>query len=457
MKAKLRSLLCLLVLCCSGLRNADAQGTAFTYQGRLNVGGAPATGNYDFRFRLAADPLANNYVGSPFPTNAVPVTGGLFTVTLDFGTGIFNGSNCWLEVDVRTNGAGSYTVLTPLQAVAPSPYAEFANSASNLSGTLPAGQINGTVSSANIAGTYGNALVLNNAANSFTGSFNGNGANVSNVNAAALNGLNATNFWQLGGNNVAAGQFIGSTNTKPVEIWAGGARALRLEPNSGNPPNVIGGSSNNYVSAGVYGATIGGGGKGGQSNSVFAIGGTIGGGFNNVVSNYNGTVGGGINNTASGNASYVGGGSENLASGDHATVAGGQGNVAGGDHSVIAGGNLGTASGTYAFIGGGDENSASGYFGVVAGGDVNSASGFDSAIGGGANNLASGYYATIPGGVGNVASGIFSFAAGNLAFATNQGAFVWADSQYANFGSSNNDSFSVRAQGGARFVTGGAG
>src|SRR5688500_10028549 len=32
-----------------------AQGTAFTYQGRLQNNGTPANGAYDFRFKLAAD------------------------------------------------------------------------------------------------------------------------------------------------------------------------------------------------------------------------------------------------------------------------------------------------------------------------------------------------------------------------------------------------------------------
>jgi hypothetical protein len=82
--------------------SSPAQGTAFTYQGRLNDGGAPAFGTYDFRFRLASDPLANDYVGSSLLTNGVSVQNGLFTVALDFGPGIFTGSSLWLEVDVRT-------------------------------------------------------------------------------------------------------------------------------------------------------------------------------------------------------------------------------------------------------------------------------------------------------------------------------------------------------------------
>jgi len=41
-----------------------AQGTAFTYQGRLNASGQPANGVYDLRFRLSSDALGNNYVGA---------------------------------------------------------------------------------------------------------------------------------------------------------------------------------------------------------------------------------------------------------------------------------------------------------------------------------------------------------------------------------------------------------
>ena len=94
-----------------------SQGTAFTYQGRLNNNGVPATGLYDLRFQLFLDPLGNNHAGSAVLTNAVPVTNGLFTVALDFGPGIFDGSNYWLEVDAKTNNAGVYVDLSPLQAV----------------------------------------------------------------------------------------------------------------------------------------------------------------------------------------------------------------------------------------------------------------------------------------------------------------------------------------------------
>src|SRR5882757_2850482 len=48
------SLICLIVLVImtSTIANTLAQGTAFTYQGRLSDGGAPANGNYDLRFTI---------------------------------------------------------------------------------------------------------------------------------------------------------------------------------------------------------------------------------------------------------------------------------------------------------------------------------------------------------------------------------------------------------------------
>ena len=61
------------------------------------------------------------------------------------------------------------------------------------------------------------------------------------------------------------------------------------------------------------------------------------------------------------------------------------------------------------------------------------------------------------GGFENSAAGDWSFAAGHRAKANHNGSFIWADSQIPDFTSSTYDEFSVRAQGGARFFTGGAG
>jgi hypothetical protein len=261
----------------SQLSTAFAQGTAFTYQGRLNSGTNPAAGLYDFQFALSNAPSGGSQIGVTVTNPAVVVTNGLFTTTIDFGS-VFAGQAIWLAISVRTNGAGSYVGLTPLQPLTATPYAVFANS----------------------------------------------------------------------------------------------ARGLVVQQNSDGAPNVILGSSANFVSGGVEGATIAGGG----------------------ATNYYGSP-------------YT--------------------------------------------------NSVTADFGTVSGGAQNFAEGFVSTVVGGTGNIASGDYATVGGGYDNTASGEYSFAAGNLARATNDGSFVWADSQSTGFYSTNNDSFNVMAHGGASFVTGGAG
>lgn len=74
-----------------------AQGTAFTYQGRLNSGTNPATGIFDLRFTVYDAVSGGNVAGSALTNAATPVTNGLFTVMLDFGSGVFNGNARWLE------------------------------------------------------------------------------------------------------------------------------------------------------------------------------------------------------------------------------------------------------------------------------------------------------------------------------------------------------------------------
>ena len=59
----------------------------------------------------------------------------------------------------------------------------------------------------------------------------------------------------------------------------------------------------------------------------------------------------------------------------------------------------------------------------------------------------------MPGGANNVAGGKYSFAAGQQAQASNQGAFVWADSQNATFTSTGNNQFLIRAEGGVGIGT----
>ena len=81
---------------------ARAQTTAFTYQGQLNSNNVPITGVYDLQFKIYN---GNNAVVGKWLTNSlVGITNGLFTTTVDFGAGVFDGSTRSLEIGVRTNG-----------------------------------------------------------------------------------------------------------------------------------------------------------------------------------------------------------------------------------------------------------------------------------------------------------------------------------------------------------------
>jgi hypothetical protein len=356
-----------LVILNTELSTTSAQGTAFTYQGRLNDGGNPANGLYDFRFKLASDDLGNNYVGDAYLTNAIPVTNGQFITTVDFGAGIFTGSNYWLEVDVRTNNPANtlaYTTLAPLQGVTPTPYSVFANTASNVSGTVYAAQLSGPIPGGQLSGTYPGAVNFDNPANSFAG----NGGGLTNVNAATVSGLNATNFWQTAGNSgtTAGVNYLGTMDNQPVELHAFSLRALRLEPggvssygvSEGSPaptgaPNVIGGAPANFVAPGTVGAVIEGGGATnwlgtGATNSIASQAdfSTIGGGFNNTIqfeAVYS-AIGGGHNNTIQSNSydSTLGGGHYNTIQSNsyNSTVAGGYDNTieANSPYCTISGG-----------------------------------------------------------------------------------------------------------------------
>jgi hypothetical protein len=124
-----RGVLCLPLLWALAVLPSYSQ-TAFTYQGHLLEGGAPANGSYDLRFDLSDAVTNGNYLGPTVTIAPVSVSNGLFTVGLDFGGASFDGSPRWLEIGVRTNtSTGPYTVLVPRQPVTPTPYALFAQTA----------------------------------------------------------------------------------------------------------------------------------------------------------------------------------------------------------------------------------------------------------------------------------------------------------------------------------------
>jgi trimeric autotransporter adhesin len=309
MNTKLNYLSVALILL-AGVHQAIAQGTAFTYQGRLNNGASLTSGSYDMKFTLYATNLTGNAIAGPVTNSAITVNNGLFTTTLDFGGGVFTGTNYWLDMFVRTNGASSFTELSPRQPVTPVPYAVMAESVNgpglsvqqNTNGApnVIGGSQNNSVSSGVVGATIGGGGAVNYHGASYTnrvaGSFGTVGGGAGNI----ASGYSAT----VGG---------GNENTA-----------------SGTDATVSGGEGNTASDAN---ATV----AGGEQNVASINDATVGGGDENIARGAYATVGGGENNTASGFSATVGGGSANTASGDNATVAGGNGNTASGDDSFAAG------------------------------------------------------------------------------------------------------------------------
>lgn len=252
--------------------------------------------------------------------------------------------------------------------------------------------------------------------------------------------------WLLNGNRGTdpANNFLGTTDNVALELRVNNARFLRAEPNAVSP-NLIGGFKGNDVGQGVFGVTIGGGGRPGKPNVAQAPFTTIAGGEGNRAGGLEvggTTVGGGSSNGADGVYSTIGGGIANWASGTEATIAGGEGNwnqgskgtVGGGYRNVVqayagtvAGGQGNFASGDNAAVAGGENNSA-GMNAAVGGGRANSAAGSFSSIGGGWRNAALGYGSSVPGGEGNLAEGRYAVALGRMARAQHDGTFVFNNS-----------------------------
>jgi len=129
-----------------------AQGSAFSYQGRLDAHGAPANGTFDFAFTLHDAPASGATFGPEVTTNGIPITNGLFSVVLDFGLNAFNGGSRWLNIAVRTNGGGSFSALSPRQQVTPSPYAIHAGSSGVASGLKGSVTVPGTITAQSFVG-----------------------------------------------------------------------------------------------------------------------------------------------------------------------------------------------------------------------------------------------------------------------------------------------------------------
>ena len=171
-------------------------------------------------------------------------------------------------------------------------------------------------------------------------------------------------------------------------------------------------------------------------------------------------ISGATNNTATGTNSFVGGGSSNAATGLQSFAAGNRAKAVHDGTFVWADGTSAdfASTGINQFLiraNGGvgiGTNSPSAQLQVagsfISGATNNTATGTNSFVGGGGGNIASGSAGFVAGGVNNTASGIRSFAAGNRAKAIHTNTFVWADSTSADFSSTGQNQFLIRANGG---------
>jgi len=111
------------LLSAGGIASAQTLGSGFTYQGTFADSGQPANGNYDFEFVLYTVATGGSAVQTVTKAD-LAVNGGLINTVIDFGAETYNGAVRWVEVSVRQGeSTGSYTALTPRQALTGVPYA----------------------------------------------------------------------------------------------------------------------------------------------------------------------------------------------------------------------------------------------------------------------------------------------------------------------------------------------
>jgi hypothetical protein len=422
--------LLLLVYC--GSATVLAQGTAVTYQGRLTGGGIPANGPYDLRFAVYDAQSGGTQIGPTVSQSSVAVSNGLFTVTLDFGPGVFTGPSCWLEMAVRTNSAG-YSTLVPRQPLTPAPYAVYAPRA-GLASSVAANAVgaaslqDGAVTAPKI-GAHQVVKSLNGLQDAVTLAAGPNIDVARNGNTLTLSSM----AWGLRGNaaTLPGAHFVGTIDDAPLEFRVHNQTALRLQPNPGSRPSVIAGSSENLISPNVESSAIGGGHLNEiQTNSPNA---TISGGYQNSILSGStaAAIGGGNYNTIGAGASdsVISGGASNKIETNafSSAIGGGVANyiqtnaiastIAGGDNNTIQ------AYASSSVIGGGYQNLIGSAGGTVAGGEFNyvGRDSWNATIGGGMGNEvgAGSYFATIAGGNNNLVSsnsqgGFIGSGAGNM-------------------------------------------
>jgi hypothetical protein len=245
-RVHVRNILFLMLLVGLSGGAAWGQSSGFTYQGRLTDGGIPANGNYDLQFALFDAADGSNQIGQTKTVSSVSVSGGVFTVTLDFGANAFSGANRFLEISARPGGAGAFTLLTPRQPITSTPYAVRSLNAATADTATNAQQLGNLP-----ANTY--VLTVDPRLSDLRPPTSGSSNYVQNQ-----TNVQPANF-NIGGNGSVSGTLSGGTVNAATQYNLGGQKILSLTAN--NTSLSLGGIGN--VGIGVV------------SDSKLAVAGTV--------------------------------------------------------------------------------------------------------------------------------------------------------------------------------------
>jgi hypothetical protein len=209
--------------------NASAQTTQFTYQGKLTENGNPASGQYDFQFKLfdTSTVGTGTQLGSTVNVSPVTVSAGIFTVQLDFGVSVFPGAARFLEIAVKQTSGSTFTTLGPRQPFTSNPYAIRSLAATAADGLSVA--CLGCITSSQIQTVQGSQVTGNIAGSQISGTIP-----VASVPAGSANYIQnttsqqATTNFNVSGDGTAGGTLSGNVLNAATQFNIGGSRALTI-------------------------------------------------------------------------------------------------------------------------------------------------------------------------------------------------------------------------------------
>lgn len=429
---------------------AVGQSTTFTYQGKLTDAGLAANADYDFEFRIFDQPADGLQAGNTIQRQNVAVTGGVFTVQLDFGD-VYPNAPRYIEISVRPSGGGTFTKLAPRQILTSVPYAVASLRAGNADFAVNSNQLGGI--------DYANYIL--NGDSRLTDDRNPTAGSPNYIQNSTS--LQASSNFNVSGNGSVGGTLIGNIVGATTQINLGGNRAMTGSFGSANMSvGILSGAAGNGTSNSFFGVVAGNANSTGHDNSFFgsAAGNANSTGFQNsffgAASGQSNSVGvdnsffgfnSGKANTNGNNNTFVGSkagivngtGSLNSFFGSNA----GQANVSGGNNSFF---------GYHAGFNNTSNNNS--FFGSNAG--VNNSTGFNNSVfgkdagfnlGGTNGNSFFGYTSGFNNNTGNQNS-FFGAGSGGDNNSGARNSFVGYDSGYGNTSGFNNVFVGFEAGGG---------